>query len=93
MFMYALAYVCIFSLSDAIVIALVLEAYSFSSVHMLLKSQRDIAISYYKDSGKFFFSKIVSSHFFWVFCSVDLLCVLLLLLFIVIWSTEVRTKG
>lgn len=57
MFMYALAYVCIFSLSDAIVIALVLEAYSFSSVHMLLKSQRDIAISYYKDSGKFFFLK------------------------------------
>lgn len=52
--MDALAYVCIFFLSDAIVIAVVLEAYRFSSVHMLLKSQGGIAISYYKDFGRFF---------------------------------------
>lgn len=52
--MDALAYVCIFFLSDAIVIAIVLEAYRFSSVHMLLKSQGGIAISYYKDFGTFF---------------------------------------
>lgn len=58
--MDALAYVCIFFLSDAIVIAVVLEAYRFSSVHMLLKSQGGIAISYYKDFGRFFFSIIVS---------------------------------
>lgn len=60
MFMYALVSVCIFSLSDAIVIAIVLEAYSFSSVQMLLKSQGGIAISYYKDFGNYFFSIIVS---------------------------------
>lgn len=76
--MDALAYVCIFFLSDAIVIAVVLEAYRFSSVHMLLKSQGGIAISYYKDFGRFFFlNNCISCHFFWFFCSVGLLCVLL----------------
>lgn len=44
MFRDALVYVRIFSFSDVVVIALVLEAYSFSSVHTHLKSQGDIAI-------------------------------------------------
>lgn len=72
--MDALAYVCIFFHSDAIVIAVVLEAYRFSSVHMLLKSQGGIAISYYKDFGRFFFFSIIISLVTSFGFSVQLVC-------------------